>query len=173
MSVLKRIINNTYQLLINDEELLRLLYYQPEDLSSGQPNPLAVTDITPDIIDKTTQKSNQKLWEIINKHVMLTSKSDDLEREQLCRIYVYSGKTRSDFHNKRIAKQEVVIDVFCHSFFQEDQRLDAITDRLNKLLFNQRPDGLGRFDYRNGYDFVAPKEYGAYRHIFETTRTKS
>lgn len=164
--------DNTYKSLIFDEKLLRLLYYPPQDLLSGTPDPLSETPQTPNIVDTSTPQSTRRMWTIINKHILNTSKSDDLETEHLARVYIYAGKARRSLGNSSTLRQEIVADVFVHSIYEEDYRMEAISDRLGQLLVHERPDGMGKIDYRDGYDFVAPKEYRAYRHIYETVRTR-
>ena len=172
MNLLKRILNSSYEILISDETLLRLLYYPPADLRSKQPNPLSET--LPNIIvdQEENEQEIEDMWNIRDRHILRSSKDDDLEDNQLCRVYIYLGKTRSSIINKSIAKQEIVIDVFCHNLYGVDLRLESISSRLNELLVDKRIFGLGRVGYRNGYDFVAPKEYRAYRHIYEIGRPK-
>lgn len=172
MSKLRRILTNTHKVLIEDEELLRLLAYPPQNLATGQPDPLEVTSKTPNIIDNSDDEAVKRMWEIINQHIVTSAKSDDLETGRICRIYLYAGKTRPAPRNAATLFQEIVVDVFCHGDYEEDYRMESIEGRLSQLLIGQRPDGLGRFDYRTGYDFVAPKGYRAYRHIYETVRTK-
>lgn len=169
---MKRMLKSVYRHLFEDEELLRYLYYPPEDVSAGQPNPMSET--LPDIIVSEDSPINEieKMWDIRESRVVLSTKTKDLEESQICRIYVYYGKARPIFHNKSTIKQEIVVDIFTHQSYEDEMRLEMISDRLNTLLINERPAGLGKIDYRSGYEIVAPKEYVAYRHIFETVRPK-
>lgn len=167
MSNRKKMLISTHDLLINDEDLLRLLYYPPTSLREGQPNPLSGE--LSDVLDMDLDK----LWGVRDHHIPLTSKADDLIENELCRIYLYLGKTRPSHNNFMTTKQEIVVDVFCHySYIEADQRMAMISDRISALLFNQRVHGLGKVDYRNGYDFTAPKGYQAYRHIYEVGGVK-
>lgn len=163
MSKVRDLIGNVYTLLRQDETLLRLLYYPP----SPPLDPLSSQ--LEDILDKDVAE----YWDIVDRHILLSSKSEDLEENSLCRIYVYGGKIRPSMNNKLTTKQEIVIDIFCHQKYEKDQRLEWITDTLNEIIFNKRIDkGLGKVDYRTGYDFTAPKWYVAYRHIYEVGGTK-
>lgn len=167
MSSQKRMFISIHDLLINDEDLLRLLYYPPTSLRNQQPDPLS------DELENVLDMELDKIWDIRDHHIPLSSKDDDLVGNELCRIYLYPGKIRPSLNNFMTMKQEIVVDVFCHySYIEADQRMMMITDRLSDLLFNERVHGLGKIDYRNGYDFNAPKGYQSYRHIFEIGGTK-
>lgn len=159
MSNAKRIIRKAYKLLRKDDELLRLLYYPPQR-TTDDPDPLSKE------LDDIVGKPIDEYWDIVDNHILLTSKSDDLEKNAICRIYVYTGKIKPSFRNKLTIKQEIVIDVFVHHMYEVDQRLEMIADQLSDVLFSSRVGGLGTVDYRDGYDFTAPKGYQAYRHIY-------
>lgn len=167
MSNLRSVLNNTYTLLRNDEDLLRLLHYPPQRVTT-EPDPLDREELL-NILEKPTEK----YWEIVDNHILLTSKSDDLVKQRICRIYVYTGKIRPSLRNRLTTKQEIVVDIFVHHEYESDQRLQWITDQLNEVMFKSRIEGgLGTVDYRNGYDFNAPKGYQAYRHIYEVGGSK-
>ncbi|PAV30168.1 hypothetical protein CIL05_06790 [Virgibacillus profundi] len=175
MSILANMMNDAYNILHADEQLLRLLYYPPTSIPNNQPNPL--DESLPNLvveqdITKTPTPESLKMWEIINRHIERTSKSDDLENNYLCRIYLYAGKSRPHATNKSTTRQEIVVDIFCHNSFSVDQRMERIGDRAHQLLMNNQVTGLGTIDYANGYDFTAPKEYIAYRHIYQVVRSK-
>lgn len=163
----RKMFTNIHDLLINDETLLRLLYYPPAKLTMNRPEPLS------DELDNILDMDMGEVWRIRDDHILESSKSDDLENKAVCRIYLYPGKIRHSLKNKRAMKQEIVLDVFVHYSYDIDHRMMSITGRLSELLFNERARcGLGRIDYRNGYDFVAPKGYTSYRHIYEIGGTK-
>lgn len=166
MNRARSIINNVYDLLIEDENLLRLLYYPPQ-ITMNDPSPLD------DELENLSDSKNRRYWDIVDNHILLTSKSDDLEENSLCRIYVYSGKKRASNRNFKGSKQEIIVDVFVHFEYELEQRLEWITEILSDILMEKRVEGgLGVIDYRNGYNFNAPKGYQAYRHIFEIGGTK-
>lgn len=156
MSNVRTINANIYLKLINDEELMRLLHYPP-----SPPNPSPLSDQYEDII------GSENYWDIVDKHVLLSSKADDLEDNSLCRIYIYSGKPKRIFGNNTAVRREIVIDVLCHQSYERDQRLEWIIDRINKNLVRRNIEGgLGKMEAYNGYDFKAPKGYIAYRLIY-------
>lgn len=152
---------NVYNVLASDEKLLRLLYHDPMS------NP--TSDKHENILDMESY-DRQK---IIDRHILTTSKSADMEEFRLCRVYIYLGKTRPSIRNYRVTKQEIIFDLFCHLDYEVDLRLEEVSDRISELMFNNRiKTGLGRVDYRTGYDFDAPRDYIAYRHVYEIGGTK-
>lgn len=156
-----RLLKSAYTELINDEKLLRLLFY-PADT-----NPLDKE--LPNIKDKP----EYEMWKIINKHILTSSKSRDLEEERICRLYLYTGRTGRSRRSMFTTRQEIVIDVFCHIDYERDARSGQIDSRLSELLFRKHLDGgIGEVDYGAGYEIAAPRDYEAYRHIYEIGGTK-
>lgn len=177
MSILANMINDVYNILIQDEKLLRLLYYPPTSRANGSPDPLddSLKDIvvTQDL-EKPPTDEYKKMWGIIKHRILKTSKSDDMEDNRLCRIYIYAGKSRPSVVNGATTRQEIVVDVFTHNSYDVDLRINRIGDRVHQLLMykDEEVTGLGEIDYSDGYDFEAPKEYQAYRHMYEKVRSK-
>lgn len=147
-----------------DETLLRLLYYPPKDIANNIKDPL--DDSLDNVLDIDMD------WSIRDKRIMLIPKSDDLENNPLCRIYLYAGR-RNPTRNYHVANQEVIIDILCHSDFEKDLRSMRISDRVNDLLFNERVTGLGKLDYEDGSPISAPLNFVGYRHVFKFGSTKS
>lgn len=151
----------------NDEKLLRLLYYPPENLATETLDPLDPT--LPNILDI----DKNKLKEIRNEHIMKSAKADDLDEKQLCRIYVYPGRRDPSDNNYLVCGQEIVIDILCHNSFEnEDLRSMRISDELNKLLVHERLTGMGKMEYVRGIPRSAPTEYIGYQHIYRFWATK-
>lgn len=171
-SILEKIVQDAYDVLIGDETLLRLLHYPPKDLRTGQPDPLS--NELPNIIvsDNNDIDGIENMWNVIDRHVLDSSKSDDLEVNELCRIYVYLGRSRTYPRNSLVARQEIVFDVLCHNRYDKDSRIETISDRITKLIFNKRLSGIGKVKYKDSYNINAPKEYQAVRHLYETARAK-
>lgn len=160
-------INKILKLFRNDEDLLRLLYYAPQDLRIGQLNPLSSE------LDNILEKDEDELWAIRDEHISTALNGDDLSDKKLCRIYVYLGRRRPTNNNYTLAEQEIVVDILCHNDYQsKDQRTLRISDRINELLINERVTGIGKLRYVEGYEFNPPKDYAAYRHVYETTVSK-
>lgn len=145
--------------LKSDEELLRLLYYPPEN-GNDVVDPLDVS--LPNIMDKDIEEKS----EIINKRIMKSNKFKDLENDSICRLYVYAGNRRPN-SNYLSADQEIVIDIICHSDFENgDLRSTRISDRLNQLFCQEHLVGIGKMDYVVGRQINAPYEYTGYQVIF-------
>lgn len=152
--------------LKSDEELNRLLYYPPEDAGNDVGDPLD-TSLT-NIMDMDIEERA----EIINQRIMKSSKFKDLEKESICRLYVYAGR-RNPNGNYLSANQELVIDIMCHSDFENgDLRSLRISDRLNQLFCQSRLVGIGQMDFVLGRQINAPYEYTGYQIVFEYSTFK-
>lgn len=159
------------KVLRNDETLLRLLYYQPEDAVNNIPDPLS--DSLPDILKMDSKTRN----EIRNNHIVKSSKADDLEDNPICRIYIYAGKRipeRDRNNSYLMAEQQMEINIIVHNDFEnEDIRMERILDRLNYLLCLNRITGIGKMDYEDGRPILnAPKNYVGYQVIYKFGSTK-
>lgn len=162
---------DTLLLLRNDEELMRLLYYPPEDVVNKIPDPLSPK--LPDVLKMDSKKKNQ----IRNNHVVKTSKTDDLETQKICRVYVYAGNRipeRDKNYSYVMAEQQIKIDVIVHDDFEnEDIRMERILDRLNELLCLNNVTGIGKTDFVDGRPILnAPKNYIGYQVIYRFGSTK-
>lgn len=131
--------------------------------------------------DSTTKKlleapdeHNARVWDVVDKHIFEISKADDMENDSTCRLYLYAGKTRPVYGRNSVAvvKQEIVIDVFVHTSYNVDSRMDEIHDRLNCLMIDNGEIGMGKVDLYTAYEMNAPKEYTGYRLIYTTMRSK-
>jgi hypothetical protein len=145
--------------LKSDEELLRLLYYSPEN-GNDIVDPLDSS--LPNILDMDIQQRA----EIFNKRIMKAAKYTDLQDEKICRLYIYAGNRKSN-SNYLSADQELVIDILCHSDFENgDLRSTRISDRLNQLFCQERLVGIGQMDFVVGRQINAPYEYTGYQCVF-------
>lgn len=157
-----------YKYLRNDEELLRLLYYSPENIGANILDPLSPS--LPNILEK----DSVELAKIQNEHIMKSEKADDLVKKQICRLYMYAGRNSDYPRNDLLTKQELVIDLFVHSRYEEgDFRLSRIKDRLNEILVNSHVAGIGKMDYSQGNPRSAPSEYRGYEHVYTFLTNKS
>ncbi|RKJ44426.1 hypothetical protein D7X33_34885 [Butyricicoccus sp. 1XD8-22] len=148
------------KVLRNDETLLRLLFYPPQDVVNGIKDPL--DESLPNILDNDPME----LRVLREKRIKVVPKSDDLVDEPICRIYLYAGKRRpvdGYFH----ANQQIIIDILCEESFEEDLRSSRISDRICELLINKRITGLGKVKYIDGRQISAPSKYVGYSHVFE------
>ncbi len=151
-----------------DEELLRLLYYKPEDYLSKTLDPL--DERLPNILDMDLGKQ----WEIRDERIMVTPKDDDLTNKRICRIFVYFGDRFPQRGNYLVADQNVEIDILCHSDFENaDFRSTRISDRLNKIFSLSRVTGMGKVEYVRGRPLLrTPSQYVGFRHEYKFGSTK-
>lgn len=143
---LKKGLDDLFKVLSNDEILLRLLHYIPEDASD---KPLDNTK--PDVL------SLKNKWEIIDKVLMPTDKKYDLDLEsKICRLCFYTGTrqplqnynqtSRSLSDNPYASSQNYNFDIYVHVDIDHiDGRLTNIADRLNEILLLERVADVGEF----------------------------
>jgi hypothetical protein len=155
-------IQDILNVLWYDEELLRLLVYMPENILTNTPDPLDSS------LENILEKSIEEQWKIRNEVIMLTPKDDDLVENRKCRLFVYLGDREPNRGNYHIATQELVVDILCHSDFENgDMRTTRIGDRLNELFAMERVTGFGKTDYVRGTIISrTPSQYVGYRHIY-------
>ncbi len=145
--------------LREDEILMRLLAYPPQD--GDTPPPL--DDSLPDIVDV----ESDEYWEAVNRCVMSGEKTSDLENKAFCRIYIKEGRNRPIYGNSLIETQEIYIEIYVHEDFEKEKRLAMIKDRIGQLLTNSRVTGFGmvRFAFSNPQD--APQYFRSHYVAFE------
>lgn len=153
-------LRNFLNVLRNDETLLRLLYYPPENIAEDIKDPLDSS--LQNILDMDITER----WKIIDDRILVTSKSSDLDSKKICRIYVYAGR-RTPQRNYLVSNQEIKVEIFCHNDFEVDLRSLRISDRINELLFDERITGFGKVKYEGGNVISAPKDYVGYFHVYE------
>lgn len=154
---MREAVNSVYQILLNDEELLRLLWYYP--LSAKNPDPLDKT--LPNVLDMET------VWDIRDERILLMDKTSDIEEKPICRICITAGRRRPKANSYVVAEQEINISIFSHESYEYDMRNSRISDRINSLLVNEQMDGMiGKFRYVSGNPRVAPKQYTQYVHTY-------
>lgn len=152
-------IGDVFKVLIGSETLKRLLWYPPENILHGTPNPLSSE--LPNI------SSDEELnWKVIDDRILKKSKSDDLVDNEKCRLYLYLG-SRDRTNNNSIASQKIIIDLLWHDKFDEDGRSELVEDELRRLLVGKRVTGIGKMKYYDGDAINAPKNYQGYRHVYE------
>lgn len=157
------------RILRNDEELLRLLYYKPEDIGRKIPDPLDAS------LENILDKPIEERWQIIDDVIFKTQKDDDLIDKEKCRLFVYFGRRESSKRNYQTASQEVTVDILCHVDFENgDMRLARISDKINDLFALRRVTGMGLTDYVFGTPLTrTPSQYVGYRHVYKFGSTKS
>lgn len=148
---MRKNLQDIYRLFVNDETLLRLLYYLPKNqlddpLDPNKPNILEL----------------ENKWDIINDRIKPTPKTDDLDQVPKCRLLFYPG-ARDNTNNYLIADQEFVIDVLVHFDYENvDFRMSWICDHVNELLFDKRITGMNNIDFYGGRPISAPENYVGY-----------
>ena len=156
-------LNNVFQILINDEQLMRLLWYKPKRFTKVDPLDESLPNVT----------ELDEYWDIVDERVLTVGKINDLEKKPLCRIFVTLGRRKPDSRSYYLAKQEIVISIFVHEEYEWDMRLGGISDRITDLLSLKDITGMGKFDYAGGRPYDAPIQYVQYVHVFEYSTTKS
>lgn len=161
---MREVVNNIYQLLINDEELMRLLWYKPQQLEGIDPLDSSLLDV----------KDMADYWDIVNKRVLLAEKENDLIGDPICRLYISAGRRRPVFNSYLLATQEIVISLYVHEDYELDMRSAWISDRINELIALEYIEGSmnQRMEFVAGNARVAPLQYRRYDLIFEYTASK-
>lgn len=160
---MREVINSIFNILINDEQLLRLLWYKPKSKTGNDP----LDSSLPNILEMNDY------WDIVNHRIMLVDKINDLEADPLCRIYISAGRRKPKFENYLMATQEIGISILTHEDYEVDMRSIWISDRLNELLSLEYITGaIGRLDYKSGSPYDAPLQYRQYTHVYEYTTDK-
>jgi hypothetical protein len=145
-----------YKVFTTNENLLRLLYYQPIDANDNPLDPAK-----PNILDLANK------WDIIQDRIKTTEKVDDLDDEEKCRLLFYAGR-RSGTNNYILSNQEFAVDILCHFSFEEtDLRMSWICDTVNSLVFDEKITGIKKISFKNGNPIKAPNDYVGYRLIYE------
>ena len=156
MSELAYDMSAIYKVVTSDEEMLRLLYYKPQN---GLDDPLSPS--------KTNVLDMPNSYEIIDEFIKFAPKVDDLTEKNICRLLFYPGR-RSPTRNQQTSSQEFVFDIFVHidDFQMKDLRQEKIVDRLNKIMFGKRIMGLGKVESNGGNPIKSPANYIAYQIVY-------
>ncbi|WEG18502.1 hypothetical protein PQ478_08470 [Alkalihalophilus pseudofirmus] len=150
-----------FNVLRQDEELLRLLTYRAENIDDDI---LIVTSERPNILEMNPSE----LYKHVQDKIVFAPKFDGLDGAEKCRVLIYPNRRRST-GNYLAANQEIFIDVLTHNSFSNDFRMETICDRLSHLLFDKRITGIQKVDFTEGgqINFNAlPTSYTGYRLAF-------
>lgn len=167
---MREVVNNIYQLLINDEELMRLLWYLPKQFTGK--DPLEGMNISN--VELLDVKDMADYWDIVNNRILLAEKENDLLENPICRLYISAGRRRPVFNSYLLATQEIVISMYVHEDYELDMRSAWISDRINELIALEYIEGSmnQRMEFVAGNARVAPLQYRRYDLIFEYTASK-
>jgi len=164
--------NNLYKVLIEDEELIRLLYYKPMGFDSNTktniPDPLSHE--LPNLVNDSKQ-----YWDIVKDRIRKGEKRAKIEEDIKCYIYMHEGTDRSIFGNICSIHQQVIFSVYIHEEFEQDWRMSRIKDRLTSLLvFTIGLAGYGKMEYVGGDPRDATTGYRRidYRYMFNTKKKR-
>lgn len=140
-----------YGVLVNDDDLLKLLYYQPQNFNDDPLSHPSITD-----------------WEIKKDLVKKTRVVNDLDNTEKCRVLMYPSRRRPQ-RNYIVADQTIKIDVFCHiSYDDVDFRLAMICDRINELLIDKHITGVYKTKFVTGGEIATGiVGYVAYQLVYE------
>lgn len=159
---MREVVGNIYQLLIEDEELMRLLWYLPKQFTGNDPLDINLLNV----------KDMAEYWNIVNERVLLAEKENDL-LGAICRLYISAGRRRPVFDSYLLATQEIVISMYVHEDYELDMRSAWISDRINELIALEYIEGsIGKMDFVAGNARVAPLQYRRYDLLFEYTTSK-
>lgn len=164
----RRAIQNIYDLLRKDEQILRLLKYAPESVNPDYKSPL--DESLPNLYDPAEESNSY--WDIVDERILLTSKLNDIEEKQLARIYVVAGNSRSDLKNRMLIIQDVDIHIYTHDFYEQDLRNDWIRERIEYLLLQEPLELVGNLEFDDSRPVPSPKEYTATLNVFQFHRVK-
>jgi len=157
-----KMLTDIFKKMTNDETLLRLLYYPPENIVENIPDPLDPS--LPNIMEMDIQKR----YGFIDKAIKKTSNTDDLSTPQ-CRILFYMGQRVANKSNPEYNKRQIIFDVVSHFDFEDvDFRSMRITDRLCELFVNKNVAGINKTEDAGGGQINGlPKGFVGYKNVFE------
>lgn len=155
---MKENLTRVYRTLIEDEDLLRLLYYKPVN---------QLDDPLSDDKDNVTDMPTDDRWKIIDDVVKKTAKIQDLDSDRKMRVLVYLSRRVPEGGNFWVSNQNLVIDVVVHTDFDGmDFRMSWICDRINEILFNNHVAGTGKLKFVTGDNISTPDDYVGYRLVY-------
>ncbi len=167
MKIVKNI-TEFYHSLVNDEKLLRLLYYIPKDRLDDPLDDLKVD------VSQLPEKDS-----ILNSLIVIGDKTSDLASEtNICRICLYTGarmpqksylKNLNQFtDNPYSSTQQYIFDIYTpDSVNNIDFRLDWLGEVLNEVLFQEDVEEFGDLRFHSGLPISnVPKGFVGYRWIY-------
>jgi hypothetical protein len=137
------------KILIQDEELLRLLTYKPmgfdEKAQTAIPDPLS-SDL-PNLVDV----NSSEYWTLVKDRIRKGDKRTNINDDSKCVIYLQEGRERSIWGNAFQVNQEVILSILVHEDYEDDFRMSRIRDRVYELLIHKKGmAGFGKFESIGG-----------------------
>lgn len=137
---MRKVVMDTYNQIIEDEEILRLLHYRSEQFNDSP-----LDESKPNILDM----DNVDKFDIIDRHIIRSDQTDRLENESIItRLCVYPGRRLPTNGNYLLANQDIVFDIYVQN--QQDHidlRLSWIADRINELFINKKITGVNKIQF--------------------------
>ncbi|PAD70725.1 hypothetical protein CHH83_02660 [Bacillus sp. 7586-K] len=132
MSRLAENLIDIFNVIANDNEILRLIYYPSDPLNPNKPE---IKDLP-------------NFDEIIVDRIIRAPKTNDIQNEEnknICRICMYFGNGVNT-RNERVDDQDVIFDVYTHidTYEINEPRSLKIIDRINKLITLKNITGIGK-----------------------------
>lgn len=137
-------LTNIEKLIINDETMMRLLVYAPEDWNEELQKEIfdPLDERLPNIVD-----DSKKYWELVEDKVRKGSKRMRIESTKSAVLYIAEGRERPIFGNNYLNKKEVAFRIVVNEDFEVDDRISRISDRLSHLLMRESEvAGYGKID---------------------------
>lgn len=165
-----KFMNNIEVVLIQDEELVRLLTYKPEgyDTVTQEKIPEPLSDSLPNLVDNSPE-----YWKLVKDRIRKGDKRTDVNDDSKCIIYIQEGRDRSIFGNAFFVEQEVLLSILVHEDYEDDWRMSRIRDRVFELLIHQQNmAGFGKFESVGSDPREAPKGFRRIDFRFKFTNNK-
>lgn len=121
-------LNMIEQILINDEIFMRLLKYQPEEITGVSP----LDESLPNVVD-----DSEEYWDLVNERFRRGNKRTDIENDSIVIVYMYEGRARTVWKNQYLTNQEIRFSIFIHHSFESDSRISLISDRIGRLILDR------------------------------------
>lgn len=158
-------LSDFFDVIINDEDLMRLIYYPAKNTTDDPLSPKKANLVNSDVY----------FQDILKQRVLRAPKADGLveNNNAICRICMYMGTSTRTF-NVIAFNQRINIDVFVHidKYEMVDSRSMRIIDRLNQIINNSRVSGMGKVQSVTFAPITAPQGYIGYtsEYMFGTTK---
>lgn len=155
---MRKNVMDIYNSIINNEEILRLLIYNPINYFDNPLSPEKANILDLPIDDR---------FKLYDKHILRTPKADDLTQDKASRLCIYPAKRRST-GNYEVADQDIIFDIFVHFDIDHiDLRLSWLCDTINNFIYGSRITGMGTIRFYDGnIIFNSPVGYVGYRLIY-------
>lgn len=167
---MERALKSNYQELIQQEDILRLLFYAADHFEDDVKE---VTENRPSILSGgndlfKTGLDDERTYskdELIRSVITPTNKTDDLDGQKICRLNVVLG----DYTLLEGARFHANLDLHLYFYVHNeydivDFRLAKLVDAVRKFMFERDTGSLGRKILKGGREIEdTPNGYSGYR----------